>query len=299
MGQVVAVLGGGTMGRGIARCLAGHVPVRVYDASDEVRQALTSEWADAPVLGVDVAADVEEAVTGASVVLESVSEELETKVAVLSAVREATGPDVTVGTNTSSLDLTVLGDRAGIPDRLVGVHWFNPPEVVPGVEVAAPERVDAVHVRRVTELLRLIDKVPLPVGATPGYVANRLHEALLAEAIRCVTDGAATAQQVDAVVRSTFGPRFAVAGPFEVMDQTGLVVQREAFANLEASLSSPAFRVPPVLDSLISEGRTGLSAGAGFYQYEQDATEVVAERVARLQAVLAVCTPSTQEEARP
>jgi 3-hydroxybutyryl-CoA dehydrogenase len=167
------------------------------------------------------------------------------------------------------------------------------------VEVAAPAQVAPGHVERVDALLRSAGKVPLAVAATPGYIANRLHEALLAEAIRCVADGAGSPRQVDAVVRSTFGPRLAVAGPFEVMDQTGLVVQREAFANLDALLTSPAFRVPPMLDSLIAEGRTGLLAGAGVHEYDEDPTALVNERMARLRAVLAVCAPSLQEEARP
>lgn len=285
--QVVAVLGAGRMGSGIARALcAVGLDVRLHDgtaaALDHVRRTWPPEL-DTPTLH----ADLVDAVTGADLVLESVAENQETKEALLSTAAAHTGPDVPLGTNTSSLDVVALGMTTRAPERVLGVHWFNPPEVVPGVEVAPTDHTAPAVLERVVNVLRSAGKVPVVVSCTPGYVANRLHEALMAEAIRCVADGTATPDQVDAVVRNTFGPRLAVCGPFEVIDQTGLDVQRETLRNLARLVDSPAFDVPPFLDDLIAAGRTGLTAGAGVYRYDESLETVLADRNARLANVFA------------
>lgn len=285
--RVVAVLGAGRMGAGIARCLAAAgMEVRLHDASAAALDHARTTW-PAGVRRAELRADLAAAVAGADLVLESVAEDAAVKGPVLAEAARHTRPDVPLGTNTSSLDVDALAEAAGAPERVLGVHWFNPPEVVPGVEVAPTGRTRPALTELVVSLLRAAGKVPVVVGCTPGYVANRLHEALMAEAIRCVADGTATAEQVDAVVRSTFGPRLALCGPFEVMDQTGLVVQSEALRNLARSVDSPAFDVPPLLDDLIAAGRTGLAAGSGVYEYAEPAESIVAQRSARLAAVLA------------
>lgn len=292
---VVAVLGAGRMGAGIARALcAVGLEVRLHDvttaALDQARRG-SPAGVELPALH----ADLVEAVTGADLVLESVAEDRATKESVLSTAAAHTGPDVPLGTNTSSLDVVALGVAIGAPDRVLGVHWFNPPDVVPGVEVAPSDRTAPEVVERVVSVLRRARKTPVVVRCTPGYVANRLHEALMAEAIRCVADGTATPEQVDAVVCSTFGPRLAVCGPFEVIDQTGLDVQREALRNLARLVDSPAFDVPPFLDQLIAAGRTGLTAGAGVYVYDESAEAVLADRTARMVDVLAAAGAAEQE----
>ena len=285
--QVVAVLGAGRMGSGIARALcAAGLRVRLHDGAVAALDHVRRTWPTG--LGAPTFhADLVDAVTGADLVLESVIEDRTIKESILSTAAANTAADVPLGTNTSSLDVVALGSAAGAPERVLGVHWFNPPEVVPGVEVAPTDHTAPEVVERVVSVLRWARKIPIVVGCTPGYVANRLHEALMAEAIRCVADGTATPRQVDEVVRSTFGPRLAVCGPFEVIDQTGLDVQREALRNLARLVDSPAFDVPDFLDQLIAAGRTGLTAGAGVYVYQESAEAVLADRTSRLAAVLA------------
>lgn len=288
--HVVAVLGAGRMGAGVARCLAaGGLTVRLHDTSEDALERVRTTLPGDPCR-VSLHPDLVEAVSGVDLVLESVAEDADVKETVLAAAAAHTGSDVPLGTNTSSLDVDALAAAVGAPERVLGVHWFNPPEVVPGVEVAPTGRTRPAATDLVVSVLRGAGKVPVVVGCTPGYVANRLHEALMAEAIRCVADGTATAEQVDDIVRSTFGPRLAVCGPFEVMDQTGLVVQSEALRNLARLVDSPAFDVPPLLDDLVAAGRTGLAAGAGVHEYDEPAESIVARRSARLAAVLAAAT---------
>ena len=126
-------------------------------------------------------------------------------------------------------------------------------------------------------------------------MANRLHEALLAEALRLVAEGVASPHDVDDIVTTTFGPRFAVSGPLAIIDQAGLEVQRRAFENLDRLLDSPVFRPPPVLDDLIARGRTGLRAGRGIHDYSAPADVVLAERAERLVAVMAAAGTTSTE----
>lgn len=298
----VAVLGTGTMGRGIVRLLLkSGCRVAAFDpdrsAVEQLRDSLTSARParDALVVHDRVAPAVEHA----DLVLETVSEDVDAKVAVLAETVSATPATTPIGSNTSSLDIDMLGHRCGAPSRLLGVHWFNPPETIPGVEVAATSATEPSILDRVLAFLQTVGKQPVVVRSSPGYVANRLHEALLAEALRCVADGIASPAQVDQIVKSTFGPRFAVCGPFEVMDQTGLAVQQRAFDNLHQLLGGAAFDTPNTLVDLIARGRTGLAVGQGIYDYHEPADVVIARRAHRLQAVLTAAASDSEGDNRP
>lgn len=301
----VAVLGAGTMGRGIVNLLLGAGTfVKIYEPSTEsvtrtldylsaefVRVIGVGEWtqadADAALERVSFHEGIARAVEGAEIVLESVPEDPTVKAEVIGEASRSTLPDTPIASNTSALDINVLAEQSTNPSRVLGCHWFNPPEIIPGVEVVAGDRTSATAVERVVDFLRKLGKEPTIVGNSPGFVANRIQEAMMAEAFRCLEEKVATASQIDAIVRNTFGPRLAISGPFELVDQIGLEVQRTVLEHLHKELGSDVYKVPRILNDLIADGRTGIAAGRGVHRYPESPYIELARRSSQLRAVFA------------
>jgi 3-hydroxybutyryl-CoA dehydrogenase len=152
------------------------------------------------------------------------------------------------------------------------MHWFNPPEWTPGVEVIPAAATAPEVVERLVEFLRSIGKRPAVVGDGPGFVANRIQNALFLEAVRCVEEGLASPQEVDEVVRSCFGFRLPFFGPFQISDMAGLDVYENVLDVLKEGLGE-RFAAPESLRKLVEEGRTGTKSGAGFLQYTDEERE--------------------------
>jgi 3-hydroxybutyryl-CoA dehydrogenase len=219
---------------------------------------------------VEAAADAAQAASGADLVLEAVAEDLEVKLAVLAAIEAAAPQHAVIATNTSSLDVRRLREGLRRRERFLGMHWFNPPEWTPGVEVVPVEETGTEAVERVTGLLRGIGKRPAVVRPGVGFVANRLQMALFSEAVRCVEDGIAEPAEVDEVVRSCFGFRLPFFGPFQIATMAGLDIYRAVLQQHRDGLGE-RFLGPEALDE-------------GFYAYE-DPDAVAAERDRRYAAL--------------
>lgn len=278
--MLVAVLGLGTMGQGIAiAAAAGGHPVRLYEEParrDDCVEALRRRYpGPADFL---VAADLAEAVGQADLVIEAVPEDLELKRAVFRQLSELAAPDALLATNTSSLPLDAIVPAVKYPERFLAAHFFNPAELVPGVEVAATASTDPGAVTRLTGFLRGIGKEPIVVAPRAGFVANRLQLALFLEALACVEDGTASREDVDLVVRRTFGFRLPAYGPFAIADMAGLDVYRSILDVLQAEYGD-RFAVPETLRDLVDRGRVGVKTGAGFADYTPaEVAELLAER---------------------
>jgi 3-hydroxybutyryl-CoA dehydrogenase len=283
----VAVVGAGRMGGGIAEAFAvAGLGVVVTDATPELAAAAREQVAEraraharAGLLGdeevsraetVSAASSIADAAGAADLVLEAVAEDVEVKRSVLAAVEAAAPRDAVIATNTSSLDVEQLSTALGRRERFLGMHWFNPPEWTPGVEVVPVSASDDDVVERVTGFLRAIGKRPAVVRAGVGFVANRLQMALFSEAVRCVEEGVASAEEVDEVVRSCFGFRLPFFGPFQIATMAGLDIYRAVLEQHRAGLGD-RFLVPDDLD-------------AGFYEYA-DPDAVAAERDKRYAAL--------------
>ncbi len=290
------------MGGGVAEAFAaGGLAVRLADASPELSHAArasvierASEHAQAGLIGdeavtraeqISACEDTSAAVADAQLILEAVAEDLEVKREVLSNCEAAANADAVLATNTSSLPLDELAGALKRPERFLGMHWFNPPEWTPGVEVIPIAATDVGVVRRVVDLLRALGKRPAVVGAGVGFVANRLQSALLCEALRCVEEGLATPAEIDEVVRSCFGFRLPFFGPFQIADMAGLDVYAAVLEQHRRALGDRFF-VPEKIRELVSRGATGTSAGAGFYAYgEGEPERVLRERDERYAAL--------------
>jgi 3-hydroxybutyryl-CoA dehydrogenase len=284
-----AIIGAGTMGLGVAECFAvAGIEVRLTDATPELsREAkkrlverarghaeagLLSAEAAGRAESVETADDAPEASRDADLVFEAVPEDLELKHEILTACSDAAPPEAVIVSNTSSFPMDELAKSVEPRERFLGTHWFNPPEWTPGVEVIPAAATDPEIVERVMEFLRAIGKRPAIVGDGPGFVANRIQNALFLEALRCVEEGLASPQEVDEVVRSCFGFRLPFFGPFQIADMAGLDVYVSVLETLKEGLGE-RFEVPTVLRELVEQGRTGTKSGAGFLEYSDEERE--------------------------
>ncbi|HZG66845.1 MAG TPA: 3-hydroxyacyl-CoA dehydrogenase family protein [Herpetosiphonaceae bacterium] len=312
---MVAIIGGGTMGLGVAECLAAAgLSVRLVDATPELsRQACdrlmerVRGHVEAGLLqpgvleraaAVRAAEGISAAVKNVDLVFEAVPEQLELKRDTLAAIAAAVPQEAVIATNTSSLPIDELATSVHHPGRFLGMHWFNPPEWTPGIEIIRGPATDPDVVTRVMAFLRTIGKHPIMVGSGPGFVGNRLQFALFQEALACVEDGLASPEEIDEVVRSCFGFRLPFFGPFQIADMAGLDVYANVFETLERGLGD-RFRVPPALRALVEQGRLGAKSGAGFSSYTPEAREhllLTRDRYyAALAALLAELRPAADE----
>jgi 3-hydroxybutyryl-CoA dehydrogenase len=277
------------MGLGVAECFAvAGIRVLLTDANPELtREAkrrlvqrarghsdagLLAEDAVARAEAVETADDVAGAVRDVDLVFEAVPEDIGLKEEILNSCLAAAPDDAVIVSNTSSLPINDLSDFVGRPERFCGMHWFNPPEWTPGVEVIPAAATAPEVVERLVEFLRSIGKRPAVVGDGPGFVANRIQNALFLEAVRCVEEGLASPQEVDEVVRSCFGFRLPFFGPFQISDMAGLDVYENVLDVLKEGLGE-RFTAPQSLRRLVEEGRTGTKSGAGFLQYTDEERE--------------------------
>lgn len=284
----VAVLGGGIMGNGIAQlaAMAGdEAVVRDVDqpALDRARAAieqsvprfekkgtLTPGEGDAVFGRLTYTTELAEAVTGADVVVEAIPEVLELKRDVWRAVVEAAPADALLGTNTSQLSITSIGAALGdAAERLVGIHFFNPPVMMRLVEVIAGTQTRSGEVDRACEFGRRLGKeVVVCRKDSPGFITSRAYAILRLECIRMLEEGVATAEDIDTALKLGFN--FPM-GPLELGDMNGLDTYLHAIGGL-AEAHGERFRPTVGLRNMVAANRLGRKTGAGFYDYDENGT---------------------------
>jgi 3-hydroxybutyryl-CoA dehydrogenase len=276
--ESVVVVGHGVMGAGIVRSFAGA----------GFRVAVVSRRADAlGDLPAGVTASAELPLVAPDLVIETVVEDVDAKRAVYRAVEAAYPPETIIGTNTSGLPLEALADGLGRPERFVGVHWFQPAEVFPMVEVVAGPAAPRATVDRVASALARTGKEPIVLYApVVGYVINRLQHTILHEAYHMIAEGIVGADTIDKVARWLLGPRLCVTGLVEQKDIGGLTAHALAQRSIVPTLDHTG--VPnAMLQGMVARGDTGLDAGRGFYDWTGlDAARVRADAGARLRTLL-------------
>lgn len=277
------VVGGGTMGAGFVQLLAlGGCECTLADVSLAVASSartrairaaerfaaaglVDADAADRVTSAVAACESVEDAVGGASLVVEAVTEDQDVKRATLARIEAAAPPEAIIATNTSAIPIATLAAPLARPERFLGAHWFNPPQWVPCVEVIPGPATADDATTAVVALLRRLGKRPTVVGDSAGFVANRIQFAMFREAAAVVSEGIASAEAVDEIVRSSFGFRLPFLGPFAIADMAGLDVYLGAYRALEAD---HAMEPPALLRALVQDGRFGTKAGGGFVSRE-------------------------------
>jgi 3-hydroxybutyryl-CoA dehydrogenase len=280
---VVTVLGSGTMGQGIAQvcATAGHT-VRVYDAAEGraasavqaiadqleklvVKGKVTADARAATLARLSAAssAAAKDASSGANLIVEAVPEDMTLKVEVLRAVLHAAAPDVLVASNTSSLSITELGTRLGVPERTVGLHFFNPPPVMDLVEVVRGLGTSEATLARALAFVKSLSKTPIVVRDVPGFATSRLGVILGAEAMRMLETGVASAADIDKGME--LGYRHPM-GPLKLTDLVGLDVRLAILDHLTKEVGDQ-FRPPTILRTMVRAGKLGKKTGEGFYRW--------------------------------
>jgi 3-hydroxybutyryl-CoA dehydrogenase len=280
----VAVIGAGTMGAGIAQvaleggwgvALRDPVPGATDKALERIRRGLVrrgeSAGADDParfaadrLLALDVRRDIAGAVDGAHLAIEAVIEDLDLKQRVFRELDGAAAPDAVLATNTSALSVTRIAEGASRPERVVGLHFFNPAPVLPLVEVVAGRASATWALERAASIIEGWGKTPIRVADAPGFIVNRVNRPFTLEPLRLLRAGAATVGTIDEAIVAAGFPM----GPFALMDLIGIDVNLAAARGLfEASGRPPRFRPSPIQEELVAAGRLGRKSGEGFYRY--------------------------------
>jgi 3-hydroxybutyryl-CoA dehydrogenase len=291
----IAVIGAGYMGGGIAQVfgMAG-LDVVIMDADPDItarhldrlrqeaedfenRGLLEPGSAELVRKNLRAANSVGEAVADADFIEEAVLEQPAVKGPVLRRIEEAARPEAVIGSNTSTLPIGDLAAGLTHPERFLGVHFSNPAPFIPGVELIAHSRTDEDVVKAVEALVPLTGKLTARVKDKAGFVLNRLQYVLLKEAINLVEEGVATPEDVDTIVRTTFGYRLPFFGPFAIADMAGLDVYRDGFRTLQEHYGE-RLAVPKMLTDLVSAGQYGVKQGGGFVTPAGDQAPLIAYR---------------------
>jgi 3-hydroxybutyryl-CoA dehydrogenase len=291
----VGVVGAGLMGTGIAAVFAAAgigvllhdtAPERLAAATAEIRR-IASELEGAALLSPAAAAALPSGVCGSpqlgdlagrTFVLEAVPERVAIKRAVYADLERTLAPDAIIASNTSGLMPSLLAEEMQRPERFLVAHFWNPPYAIPLVEVVPGPATVPTVLDRTVRLLQAIGQEPVVLHREiPGFVGNRLQYALLREALAIVRSGAASAAEVDAVMRASLGRRLAITGPIETADLGGL----DTFLSVAEQLMPHLAKDEAVLDLIrarVAAGDVGLRSGEGFYPWPPERVAAVRGR---------------------
>jgi len=281
--QRAAVLGAGTMGHGIAQVLTMQgVRVNLFDVSAEAvqnglamvavnlqkgvdREKVTEEERDASFERLIGVTTMDDACEGAELVVEAAPEHMEIKVSIFADLGERLGPEVLLATNTSSLPIAEIAAAADHPERVVGMHFFNPVHIMKLLEVVRTEASSEDAVECAMELGRRMGKEPILVSDSPGFASSRLGIVIGLEAMRMLEAGVASAEDIDKAMKLGYG--FPM-GPLELTDLVGLDVRLSIAEYLHSELGE-TFAPPRILHDKVAAGELGKKSGKGFYDWTE------------------------------
>jgi 3-hydroxyacyl-CoA dehydrogenase len=283
-----AVIGTGTMGPGMGAVLArAGIETTLFDISEEALERAKGgvTMAEGVLDRLEAAAedggslrfetDLAAALEGVDFVLEAVPEKLEQHV----------GSETILASNTSGIPITQIASVCTHPERVVGMHWSNPPHLIPMVEVIPGEQTSQEAVDATCELVRRVGYHPVVEKEVPGFVENRILYAILRECLDLVDRGIIDPEGLDLNVRWGIGYKLAVIGPMELLDMAGLDIYNAVGSYLNQDLSTSG-EVSSTIRDKIAEGKLGMKTGSGLYDYTPDDIDRLrAERAAKLVAV--------------
>jgi 3-hydroxybutyryl-CoA dehydrogenase len=291
---MIACLGAGRMGRGIAVAFAyaGHdVALVDFKPRDPEAFAALAEAATAEIAAtlrslsaiglfdaahvaaiaarvrVVAAAEAGPALRAAEVIFEGVPEIPALKREVLAMASRLAGPDPIIASTTSTILVDDISGAVEHPGRFLNAHWLNPAYLIPLVEVSPGTATDSAVLARLRSILEGIGKKPITCAPSPGYIVPRIQALAMNEAARMVGEGVASAEDLDAAIRYGFGPRFAVLGLIEFIDWGGGDILHHASRYLTDTLGSDRYAAPPIIGENMASGKLGLRSGQGFYDY--------------------------------
>ncbi len=279
----IAVIGAGAMGTGIAYQAARFgIEVNLNDLKQEFidkgkskikdmvktgveRKKLDLKAAKAIIDGIHGVADLKEAVEDVDMVVEAIFEDMEVKKELFGKLDEYTKAETILATNTSSLSVTEIATATNRPDKVIGTHFFNPVYTMKLVEIVLGEKSSKETIETAIEFSKKLDKTPVKVKDSPGFIVNRILGALMGEAIKILQDGLATGRDIDTAM--TLGANHPV-GPLTLADFVGLDIAVATASTLHEGLGD-CYATPKLLLEKVEKGELGMKSGKGFFEYTE------------------------------
>ncbi len=286
--KTVAVIGAGTMGAGIAQvCAQAGLHTNLYDAFPEglergmntidsfwdkgiARGKTTPEQKEEWSANLHAISDLRLAVKDVDLVIEAVPEIMEIKARIFHVLSIETKENCILATNTSSLSIADIAQATDRPDKVIGMHFFNPVPIMKLLEIVRHDSCSEATIQAATAAGEVMGKTTILVKDVPGFATSRLGVVLGNEAIRMLADGVASASDIDTAMR--LGYRHPM-GPLALTDLVGLDVRRDILLNLKKSFNDDAYTPHPLLEKLIAEGRLGKKSGKGIYDWSSGSAE--------------------------
>ena len=284
----IGVVGAGLMGHGIAQVFASAgYAVGLYDVDaatlDAAKGRIAANFKPFIELGLAAPEDVDRCLArvtlcrtpaelgdGADVIIEAILEELKLKQQTYAELERHVRPDTLLASNTSAISITQIGEALAVKGRFMGTHFWNPPHVLPCVEVIKGRDTDEGAFETVCALMERVGKVPVRVHKdVPGFLGNRLQHAMWREAVSLCENGIASAEDIDKVVKYGFGARMPFIGPLATADLAGLKLTYDIHQYLFPFLES-SHQASPLLAKMVADGATGVKAGKGFYDWSPE-----------------------------
>ena len=295
----IAVIGAGLMGHGIAQefaCAGYRVFLHdinddlLHNAGEQISKNLKLlaehdiiEQSNIPDIlqSIQMTTELSAAVGTADYVVEAVAENLPLKQQIFEKLDNLCPLHTILASNTTALMPSQIGINTDRTDKILNTHYFNPPYLIPLVELIRSPKTSDETVSVTFELLTAIGKTPAIIEKEAlGFVGPRLQAALIREAFAIVEQGIASAETVDLVVRNSFGRRLSVAGPFEVFELAGWDLVVAAFEELYKDLNS-SIDINPLLQEMVSSGKLGVKSGEGFYQWTDERQKVLRDKMSQ------------------
>ncbi len=279
----MAVIGGGTMGNGIAHVFAqnGH-DVTLIDVKAEFaeralktiegnlmrqvkKEAISEADAKATLGRLKTATDLK-AAAGSALVVEAVFESFPVKKEIFTALDAACGPEAVLATNTSSISVTKIGATTKRADKVIGMHFMNPVPVMKLVEIICGQATSPATLEFVTKTSQDLGKIPVTVQDYPGFISNRVLMPMINEAVYCLMEGVAERDAIDSVMKLGMAHPM---GPLTLADFIGLDICLDIMNVLYEGFGDSKYRPCPLLKRMVDAGYLGRKSGRGFYEYEQ------------------------------